>query len=91
MSTLIQLFSKNRYLSTVLDWHFVYKEKAKLQPRVPMVLVIYLCSPFTSLSNGFPGFISAGLSKFVSYVEASATQGENKSQLLESLIGHIWG
>lgn len=87
MSTLTQLFSKNRYLPNVLDLHFVYTVKAQLWPRLPLVL----SSPLSSLFNGFPGVITTGLSKFVNYVEASATQGQTKSQLLESLIGHLWG
>lgn len=72
----MQLFSKNRYLSNMLDLHFICKVKAQLQPRLPVVLVIDLCSPLTSLFNGFPGFITTGLSKFVNYVEASATWGK---------------
>lgn len=60
----------------MLDLHFVQKEKAELQPRLPMALVIELCSPLTTLFNGFPGFITTGLSKFVKDGEASATRGK---------------
>lgn len=74
----MKLFSKIRYLSDVLNLHFINKTEGIATNKTALALLMELCSPLTSLFNSFPGFVTTGLSKAVSYIEARASQGKQQ-------------